>query len=63
MEAVETALAPRLASPDKWRVAAVRATLAPAATAVPLLAELAPELVSYDGLLHAPSREEVAHVG
>jgi len=52
-----------LASPHKWRVAAVRSTLAPAATAVPLLAELSPELVSYDGLLNAATGEEVAHVG
>lgn len=63
VEAVEEAVAPRLASPHKWRVAAVRSTLAPAATAVPLLAELSPELVSYDGLLNAPTGEEVAHVG
>lgn len=62
VEAVEGALRPRLAGPEKWWAADVRATLSPASTTVPALAELAPELLSYDGLLSSSSGEEVVHV-
>lgn len=62
VEAVEGALTPRLAGREKWRAAEVRLALAPASTTVPRLAELSPELLSYDGLLGLQSGEEVAHV-
>lgn len=63
VEAVEGALTPRLAGGEKWRAAEVRSALAPASTTVPRLAELSPELLSYDGLLGFQTGEEVTHVG
>lgn len=62
VDAVEGALRGCLARGGKWRAADVRSTLAPASTAVPLLAELSPELLSYDGLLSSSTREEAAYV-
>lgn len=62
VEAVEGALRPRLRGPGKWWAADVRGTLAPASATVPLLAELSPELGSYDSLLSAQSPEEVEYV-
>jgi len=47
----------------KWDAAEVLATLAPEEIIVPSVAELAPELGSYDQLLSSPeSDEEVAYV-
>lgn len=62
-EAVEKALEPCLAGPNKWRAADVRSALAPAAVEVPCLAALSPELMSYDELLSSVGGEEVACVG
>ena len=63
VEAVEAAMAPCLASAKKWRASDVRAELAPTPMAVPTVAALSPELISYDELLGSRSLEEVAHVG
>lgn len=61
--AVETALAAWMTGARKWRASDVRATLTPALVFVPLLAALAPELLSYDELLNRPTpNEEVADV-
>lgn len=63
VEAVQRAMAVWMAGGRKWRAADVRATLTPALVAVPQLAALSPELISYDELLHRPTeKEEVAHV-
>lgn len=63
VEGVEEALRARLAGPQKWRAAEVRATLVPASAPVPRLTDLSPELHGYDDLLSGPLAEEVAHVG
>lgn len=63
VEAVEGALAPWLSGARKWRAVDVRTALRPALVVVPELAALAPELLSYDGLLRDPAEsEEVADV-
>jgi len=63
VEAVQTAMVPWMSEARKWRASDVRATLRPALVAVPELADLSPELISYDELLNRPSEnEEVAHV-
>lgn len=61
--AVEQALAPKLASDNKWWAADVRVALTPRPVAVPCVAALSPDLHSYDELLSAASAEEVAYVG
>jgi transposase len=62
VETVEAAMAPWLAGARMWRANDVRAALAPAPVAVPCVAVLSPELLSYDQLLSSQSMEEVAHV-
>jgi len=62
VEAVEVAMAPWLAGPKKWWAADLRPTLAPAPAVVPYLAELSPELLSYDQLLGSEPMEEVPYV-
>jgi len=62
VETVQKAMALWMAGGRKWRAADVRATLRPALVVVPELADLSPELISYDELLNRRTESEVVHV-
>jgi hypothetical protein len=64
VEKVEGAMVTWMAGSRKWTVAEVRASLAPTQVLVPSVAELAPDLESYDQLLSGQEdSQEVAYVG
>ena len=64
VEKVEAAMAAWMARSGKWSAVQVRASVVPPEVRVPPVAELAPNLESYDQLLgcHKGLEEEVAHV-
>ena len=64
VEKGEGAMVTWMAGSRKWTVAEVRASLAPTQVLVPSVAELAPDLESYDQLLSGQEdSQEVAYVG
>ena len=64
VEKVEGAMVTWMAGSRKWGVAEVRASLAPAQVLVPSVAELTPDLESYDQLLfEQEDSREVTYVG
>ncbi len=58
MAQVEPLMQARLAQPGRWRSAEIQARLVPAESRPTDVAELKPELASYDALLHQTQEVE-----